>query len=315
MQVYIDKECWDKIINYAKAAYHTEKCEIGGMSVVTQDKDGDWLIQEPVILKQEIGSTTCDLDKEELAKYYTKMAVKYKDANFRFCWWHSHHTMGAFWSGTDISSIDEYGEGESDLSFALVVNLKEEYKCRVSVWKPVEIHQDVELNIIGKDDGVEIPLDIVTEVKEKCETRSIVNTAYSKTRNGNTTLPLWDDTRNNWSKYKLLEDDCTNVYVPSQQEIANFEAKYEYACMKAQEFLHQVTVGDWSMHKFKKAIRETNKQIEKYGVWIEELNKRELKEFVEMESAPYELVASDAKFADIADAMMEVQSYNGGYMI
>ena len=315
MQVYIDKECWDKIINYAKAAYHTEKCEIGGMSVVTQDKDGDWLIQEPVILKQEIGSTTCDLDKEELAKYYTKMAVKYKDANFRFCWWHSHHTMGAFWSGTDISSIDEYGEGESDLSFALVVNLKEEYKCRVSVWKPVEIHQDVELNIIGKDDGVEIPLDIVTEVKEKCETRSIVNTGYSKTRNGNTTLPLWDDTRNNWSKYKLLEDDCTNVYVPSQQEIANFEAKYEYACMKAQEFLHQVTVGDWSMHKFKKAIRETNKQIEKYGVWIEELNKRELKEFVEMESAPYELVASDAKFADIADAMMEVQSYNGGYMI
>ena len=315
MEVYIDKECWDKIINYAKAAYHTEKCEIGGMSVVTQDKDGDWLIQEPVIVKQEIGSTTCDLDKEELAKYYTKMAVKYKDTNFRFCWWHSHHTMGAFWSGTDISSIDEYGEGESDLSFALVVNLKEEYKCRVSVWKPVEIHQDVELNIIGKDDGVEIPLDIITEVKEKCETRSIVNTGYSKTRNGNTTLPLWDDTRNNWNKYKLLEDDCTNVYVPSQQEIANFEAKYEYACMKAQEFLHQVTVGDWSMHKFKKAIRETNKQIAEYGVQIEELNKRELKEFVEMESAPYELVASDAKFADIADAMMEMQSYNGGYMI
>tara|TARA_Y100001963_G_scaffold56155_1_gene78500 strand:- start:485 stop:1432 length:948 start_codon:yes stop_codon:yes gene_type:complete len=315
MEVYIDKECWDKIINYAKAAYHTEKCEIGGMSVVTQDKDGDWLIQEPVILKQEIGSTTCDLDKEELAKYYTKMAVKYNETNFRFCWWHSHHTMGAFWSGTDISSIDEYGEGESDLSFALVVNLKEEYKCRVSVWKPVEIHQDVELKILSDKPDVEIPLDIVTEVKEKCETRSIVNTGYSKTQNGNTTLPLWDNTRNNWASYKMLEDDLTNVYVPSQQEIANFEAKYEYACMKAQEFLHQVTVGGWSMHKFKKAIRETNKQIAKYGVQIEELNKRELKEFVEMESAPYELVASDAKFADIADAMMEMHSYNGGYMI
>ena len=164
MEVYIDKECWDKIINYAKAAYHTEKCEIGGMSVVTQDKDGDWLIQEPVILKQEIGSTTCDLDKEELAKYYTQMAVKYNETNFRFCWWHSHHTMSAFWSGTDISSIEEYGEGESDLSFALVVNLKEEYKCRVSVWKPVEIHQDVELNIISNEANVEIPLEIVTEV-------------------------------------------------------------------------------------------------------------------------------------------------------
>jgi proteasome lid subunit RPN8/RPN11 len=318
MEVYIDKECWDKIINYAKAAYHTEKCEIGGMSVVTQDKDGDWLIQEPVILKQEIGGTTCDLDKEELAKYYTQMAVKYNKTNFRFCWWHSHHTMGAFWSGTDISSIEEYGEGESDLSFALVVNLKEEYKCRVSVWKPVEIHQDVELNILNNEPDVEIPLDIVTEVKEKCETRTYNHVGYSKiykTQNNNSTLPLWDDTRNNWNNYKLLEDDLTNVYVPNQQEIANFEAKYEYAVMKITEFIRQVTIGDWSMHKFKKAIRETNKQIVSYGVQIEELNKKELQEFTEMDSAPYELIICDNKFADIADAMMEVQSYNGGYMI
>ena len=318
MEVYIHKECWDKIINYAKAAYHTEKCEIGGMSIVTQDKDGDWLIQEPVILKQEIGSTTCDLDKEELAKYYTQMAIKYKDNNFRFCWWHSHHTMGAFWSGTDISSIDEYGEGESDLSFALVVNLKEEYKCRVSVWKPVEIHQDVELNIISNEPDVEIPLDIVTEVKEKCETRTYNHVGYSKThktQSDHSTLPLWDDTRNNWNKYKLLEDDLTNVYVPNQQEVANFEAKYEYAVMKATEFIRQVTIGDWSMHKFKKAVRETNKQIEIYGVQIEELNKKELQEFIEMEAAPYELITCDAKFADIADAMMEVHSYNGGYII
>ena len=318
MEVYIDKECWDKIINYAKAAYHTEKCEIGGMSIVTQDKDGDWTIQDPVILKQEIGGTTCDLDKEELAKYYTKMAVKYKDTNFRFCWWHSHHTMGAFWSGTDISSIEEYGEGESDLSFALVVNLKEEYKCRVSVWKPVEIHQDVELNILNNEPDIEIPLDIVAEVKEKCETRTYNHVGYSKiykTQNNNSTLPLWDDTRNNWNNYKLLEDDLTNVYVPNQQEIANFEAKYEYAVMKITEFIRQVTIGDWSMHKFKKAIRETNKQIVSYGVQIEELNKKELQEFTEMDSAPYELIICDNKFADIADAMMEVQSYNGGYMI
>ena len=113
----------------------------------------------------------------------------------------------------------------------------------------------------------------------------------------------------------MLEDDCTNVYVPNQQEVANFEAKYEYAVMKATEFVRQVTIGDWSMHKFKKAIRETNKQIEIYGVQIEELNKKELQEFIEMEAAPYELITCDAKFADIADAMMEVHSYNGGYII
>jgi hypothetical protein len=55
--------------------------------------------------------------------------------------------MAAFWSGTDIKAIDEFNEG--DFSFALVVNLKGEYKFRVSVWKPVEVHEDIELDIIN----------------------------------------------------------------------------------------------------------------------------------------------------------------------
>ena len=310
MEVFIHKECWDKIINYAKAAYHTEKAEIGGMSVVTQDKDGDWTIQEPVIMKQEIASTTCDLDKEELAKYYTKMAVKYKDTNFRFCWWHSHHTMSAFWSGTDLSSIEEYGEGESDLSFALVVNLKEEYKCRVSVWKPVEIHQDVELNIIGKEDTVEIPLDIVTEVKAKCETRSISTTYNRNTKQlslGNTT------TSYNWGNYKLLEDDCTSTKI-NDAEAASFEAKWEYAINKVTEYIRKVNLKEWSMHKYKSATNHTNRQLEPYGIEIDKLNKQELKEFIEMECMPYELVrVVNPKYNELAESLIDCHSYNSMY--
>ena len=310
MEVFIHKECWDKIINYAKAAYHTEKAEIGGMSIVTQDKDGDWTIQDPVIMKQEIASTTCDLDKEELAKYYTKMAVKYKDTNFRFCWWHSHHTMSAFWSGTDLSSIEEYGEGESDLSFALVVNLKEEYKCRVSVWKPVEIHQDVELNIIGKEDTVEIPLDIVTEVKAKCETRSISTTYNRNTKQlslGNTT------TSYNWGNYKLLEDDCTSTKI-NDAEAASFEAKWEYAINKVTEYIRKVNLKEWSMHKYKSATNHTNRQLEPYGIEIDKLNKQELKEFIEMECMPYELVrVVNPKYNELAESLIDCHSYNSMY--
>ena len=310
MEVFIHKECWDKIINYAKAAYHSEKAEIGGMSIVTQDKDGDWTIQEPVIMKQEIASTTCDLDKEELAKYYTKMAVKYKDTNFRFCWWHSHHTMSAFWSGTDLSSIEEYGEGESDLSFALVVNLKEEYKCRVSVWKPVEIHQDVELNIIGKEDTIEIPLDIVTEVKAKCETRSISTTYNRNTKQlslGNTT------TSYNWGNYKLLEDDCTSTKI-NDAEAASFEAKWEYAINKVTEYIRKVNLKEWSMHKYKSATNHTNRQLEPYGIEIDKLNKQELKEFIEMECMPYELVrVVNPKYNELAESLIDCHSYNSMY--
>jgi hypothetical protein len=316
MKVYILKDSWDKIINYAKAAYNGEKAEIGGMSVVTQDKDGDWWIEDPQIMNQEIGATTCDLDKEDLAKYYTQMAVKYKDTNFRFCWWHSHHTMDAFWSGTDLSSIDEYGEGESDLSFALVVNLKEEYKCRISVWKPLQVHQDVELEIVGKED-VEIPLEIVTEVKAKCRKRSLSSytTGITKlpSQGEQLTMHSWYNSRGMASDYKLLEDNCMGIN-PTQQESANFEAKWEYAMGKIAEYIRQVTTGSWNMHKYKTSINHTNKQLEPYGIEIDKLNKQELLEFVNMESEPYELIrVIDPKYNDLAEALIDSACYNQSY--
>jgi len=143
---YVTEKTWNKILGYAEEAYNKHKSEIGGMSVVVKDKDGDWELQSPVILEQEISSGNTVLDKDALSIYYSKQGRKMGKKEFRFCWWHSHHTMKAFWSGTDLEAIDEYDDG--DFSFALVINLKGEYKFRVSVWQPVEAHEDVELEIV-----------------------------------------------------------------------------------------------------------------------------------------------------------------------
>ena len=174
---YIKQKNWDKILGYAEEAYETEKSEIGGMSVMVEDKDGDWTLQDPVILKQEISSGNTILEKEALSRYYSKVGKKMGNKNFRFCWWHSHHTMSAFWSGTDITAIDEYSDG--DFSFALVVNLKGEYKFRVSVWQPVEAHQDVELEIINAKHRCTKKMK--EEVKTLCSKPSY---SYSWKRNG-----------------------------------------------------------------------------------------------------------------------------------
>ena len=163
-EFYISQSNWNKIINYAGISYNEYKAEIGGMSVMVEDKDGDWELKDPVILKQIVTAGNTHLDKDELATYYTKTAQKYAKKNFRFCWWHSHHTMDAFWSGTDTNTIDEFSDG--DFSFALVVNLKEEYKFRVSIWKPFPMHKDVELNILCHEK--KFPAKLVDEVKELC---------------------------------------------------------------------------------------------------------------------------------------------------
>jgi hypothetical protein len=224
--------------------------------------------------------------------------------------------MDAFWSGTDLSSIDEYGEGESDLSFALVVNLKEEYKCRISVWKPLQVHQDVELEIVGKED-VEIPLEIVTEVKAKCRKRSLSSytTGITKlpSQGEQLTMHSWYNSRGMASDYKLLEDNCMGIN-PTQQESANFEAKWEYAMGKIAEYIRQVTTGSWNMHKYKTSINHTNKQLEPYGIEIDKLNKQELLEFVNMESEPYELIrVIDPKYNDLAEALIDSACYNQSY--
>ena len=175
---YIAQKNWDKILGYAEEAYDTEKSEIGGMSVMVEDKDGDWELQHPVILEQEISSGNTVLDKDALAVYYTKQAKKMGKKNYRFCWWHSHHTMSAFWSSTDIKAIDEFNEG--DFSFALVVNLKGEYKFRVSVWNPVEAHQDVSLEIAGPG---KVTKAMKEEVKELCSKPSYSHVGWKKDNN------------------------------------------------------------------------------------------------------------------------------------
>ena len=167
---YITQKNWNKILGYAEEAYGTEKSEIGGMSVMVEDKDNDWILEEPVILKQIISGGNTVLDKDALADYYTKQAIKMKNKNFRFCWWHSHHTMSAFWSGTDQKAIDEFSEG--DFSFALVVNLKGEYKFRVSVWKPLVVHDDTELVIYCKKN--KCTKKMAEEVRELCSKPSPV---------------------------------------------------------------------------------------------------------------------------------------------
>ena len=177
---HISKRNWDKILGYAEEAYSEHKSEIGGMSVMVKDKDGDWELQQPVILKQQISSGNTIIDKDALAEYYVKQAQKMGKKEFRFCWWHSHHTMKAFWSGTDITAIEEYSDG--DFSFALVVNLKGEYKFRVSVWNPVEAHEDVELEITGSSSKCTPKMK--KEVEELCNDK--VTRSWSWKKSGST---------------------------------------------------------------------------------------------------------------------------------
>ena len=169
----VEYKDWRKIQGYARSAHKLfGGAEIGGMAVMEEVEKGEWWLKDPIILKQEVTGGTCSLDQEELANYYTSAAIKRKKNKnrYRFLWWHSHHTMGAFWSGTDDKAIDEFSDG--DISFALVVSWKvhpDEHILRISQWDPEEHHTDTEFDIVNKPEYNHIAKSIVTEVEEKCE--------------------------------------------------------------------------------------------------------------------------------------------------
>lgn len=181
-EFYITQADWNTIQQYSRYAYEKHKSEIGGMCIAEKDKNGDYFLKNPVILKQSISASNTELSKEALASYYTKTAMKMKDKDYQFVWWHSHHTMNAFWSSTDLKAIEEMNQG--DMSISLVVNLKEEYVLRVNIWKPYPaVADELDLNIISNKP--DIPKYISEKVEKLCSDRSTsISNYYNNRSNG-----------------------------------------------------------------------------------------------------------------------------------
>ena len=297
MEVCIDKKDWDKIINYARCASDKWGTEIGGMAVTIQDDDGDWVIKDPMIMKQEVSAALCELDKTELAAYYSKMAMKYKKKNMRFCWWHSHAKMGAFWSGTDTNTIDEYEDG--DLSFALVVNVKEEYKCRVSVWKPFTIHKDVELSIIQDVDKLlyKIPKKIEREVVETCTqpTKSWYNGGAKYGNTKQTHL---------WTRDDKLQGEKTFVHTAWMQLVD-----------KVDEINTSFVAGEIQYDKYAKKITDLNRRVKKAKLPLEVrlIPQGTFEELLYIHA--WDLISCEVGYEDCdpAEELADYEAYNQSY--
>ena len=150
---YIKEKDWYKLQAWAQLSYDEDKNEISGLMTAIPQEDGRFLMGDVDILKQENTSVETDIDADSVMEYKMKYGMKYNNPNMKFVWWHSHHNMGVGWSGTDINEINQWKN--NSFSLALVINLREEYTFRVSLWNcngiPMEKHIDTSLTIERKD--------------------------------------------------------------------------------------------------------------------------------------------------------------------
>lgn len=262
----ISEKAWNTMQQYARIAYNKDKNEVSGITCVRkvehpESKERVWELFNPVILKQENTGTTTELDSDALRDFYVKAAMKYGE-DIRFCWWHSHHTMGAFWSGTDVNEIKEWKN--DSWSLALVINLFQEYLLNVSTWDPIEHSEDVPLEILR---NIPAPTKIQEkEYDELCEKPTTIITNYTNKRDWTHNYKQTNQVGIWTSPKDIVPDDSDPL--ASDEKLK--WAKHDNAVPYAELFNHVVEEIDEMMTDF--AAGE--KDYKEYSDFIIQINAR-----------------------------------------
>ena len=246
---YVTEKDWYKLQAWATIAYDEDKNEISGLMTAVPQEDGRIKIGDVEILKQENSASNTELNADSVAQYTMKYAMKYNNPNMKFVWWHSHHTMSAFWSGTDENEIDAWKN--TSYSLALVINLKEEYKFRVSFWRmnglPVEQHVDTNLTIERKEPNINITPAMSKQYKELCEDKvSLVNTWNNHVTSKNGHLNYHNQT-NIWQR----ETDL------------NLEDRYDSMLEEITSLQESFLDGTCDMKNYNEFVKELNAECKK----------------------------------------------------
>jgi len=245
---YISEKDWYKLQGWATIAYEEDKNEISGLMTAVPQEDGRIKIGDVEILKQENSSTNTELDGEAVAEYTMKYAMKYNNPDMKFVWWHSHHTMAAFWSGTDEKEIEAWKN--NSYSLALVINLEEEYKFRISFWKmnglPIEQHVDTNLTIERKQPKVKITEAMKKQYEELCSERTVVNQWVNQ-----------NATKINQNGY-IRYNGQTNIW--ERESKIDAESRYNSLVDEVAELQEGFLDGTVRIKDFREAIEDINKE-------------------------------------------------------
>tara|TARA_R100000458_G_scaffold57641_1_gene64119 strand:+ start:3194 stop:4108 length:915 start_codon:yes stop_codon:yes gene_type:complete len=280
---YITEKDWYRLQAWATLAYEEDKNEISGLMTAVPQEDGRIKVGDVEILKQENTGSNTELDGDAVSEYMMKYGMKYNNPEMKFVWWHSHHTMGAFWSGTDIKEIEAWEN--NSYSLALVINLKEEYLFRVSFWKtnglPIEQHIDTTLTIERKQPNIHILDSMKKQYKELCSS-PVVHTLGAR-RAGISWNSHGQMFQNNLWQQNEKDIEIENAYVSTLEEL--------------ESLIESFVSGTESLKKYKKSIKAINKECKKHKMPFSVKDIKGSKHDVcniLMTKMPYELIEWDS---------------------
>ena len=165
--VIFTPEAYDWIRGYTLAV----DTEIGGFGYVTSPEKGLFIVDTIYLAPQEVSGGGVHF-KEGAMGYMVEKAIdddRINDARFS---WHSHNTMGCFWSSTDEEGITDYKRTGMPWLVSAVTNHKGEMKVRVDVFDSILDHItvtdcDIQIGFPNPDMRAEIMQDIAELVSKR----------------------------------------------------------------------------------------------------------------------------------------------------
>lgn len=107
--------------DYMEAVTMEVDAEVGGLGYCFETESGDLYVDEVFILPQEVSSAHVGFEGEAIAIAQEKAAIDGRLEDLRFSW-HSHGSMGVFWSTTDEDAIERYLKAGTPWLLSMVVN-------------------------------------------------------------------------------------------------------------------------------------------------------------------------------------------------
>jgi proteasome lid subunit RPN8/RPN11 len=138
--------------------------EISGLGRVERLGE-DFLITEVFLFKQRATGASTELSEKDIAEWLTDLVRQGKDPSKIKLWWHSHASMGAYWSSTDEETVFRFSA--TDWMISLVGNKRGEYCVRLDIYKPIRLTLDgLPLEVYWLEDK-ELKAEVEKEIKEK----------------------------------------------------------------------------------------------------------------------------------------------------
>lgn len=164
---------WTQIMTYTKLL----NVEVTALGTVEQ-VDSNFIITELFLVGQVVSHGTCELKKDAMFNLMKKMIAEGKDPSKLRFWWHSHHSMGTFWSAEDLTNGQRFAG--KDFLISLVSTHKGDMRARVNIYKPFPINFENVPIVIQKpltDEG------FIELCKKEIE-ENVVQKKYEQTSHG-----------------------------------------------------------------------------------------------------------------------------------